>query len=330
MTDWIKSTGRTGSIMIRDTGTKVEFWLKAAADTYNYYGIPWRAKVNGTITARKTVFPTGGNWTLCGSFNVTTDQTVTFYMGKSGTTGLGGPTYFAHRIIRTTVPGVPFVHLNGTTDTTMTVDADTKGDGGARIDQIQLGYGTSSSGATSFANLSLVNGYGKITGLVRGTTYYVWVRAHNTIGWSHWSTPRSVRTKSGPSAMATPLVTNVTQSAVYFKLSPNFDGGSPALGYRIGYGTSSGGPTDYIDWNIALTRGVYNLQPGKTYYFWAQANNAYGASAWSGRTQATVLAGAVITVGSTKKRAVPYIRQSGVWKLAQPWVKHGGVWKKTW
>ena len=46
MTDYTKATGSTGTMMIRDTGTDVEFWLKAGNNTYKYQ-LPWQYTVNG-------------------------------------------------------------------------------------------------------------------------------------------------------------------------------------------------------------------------------------------------------------------------------------------
>lgn len=330
MTDWTTPTGRTGTMMIRDTGTVVEFWLKAASDTYNYYGIYWSYSANGKNSSARKVFPSGGNWLKLGSVTVTTDQTVGFYIRKTGTTGLGGPTAFLHSITRQTVPPAPDMGLYSYTDTTVNVNVNTNGNGGVPIDQIQVMYGTDRSAMnTSYTGANLVDGTGVISGLSRGETYYMHARMHNTKGWSSWSNTVAVRMKSAPSKMGKPYITNITQQTVYFKMSAPFDGNSPITGYRIGYGTSPDAPTDYIYWNIALTRGVYHLNPGTTYYFWAQAENAYGNSYLSDPSSALVQAGAMVNVNGTWKRAVPYVNVGGVWKLAQPWVRHAGKWKET-
>ena len=331
MTDWTHSTGRTGTMMIRDTGTTVEFWLKAAADTYNYYGVPWSYTANGKNSGtRKYVFPTGGAWQKLGSVNVTTDQTVYFYLYKTGTTGLGGPTTFSHKITRTSVPPAPSLRVTSVTDTTASVNADSNGNGGLSADQVQLGYGTSSSAPTSYFSLNVTNGYGQVTGLTRGKTYYFWARIHNAKGWGSWSRRVSAKTWTIPSAPTRPVQYDPTQNIIKMKTTLNSTGGAPILETQIGIGSTPNTVDTWVtDGGGDLRVWFTNLTPGKTYYFWARTRNSVGWSANSVRGTGFTVAGAKVKVGNAFKAAVPYVNVGGVWKLAQPWVRKSGVWMKT-
>lgn len=72
----------------------------------------------------------------------------------------------------------------------------------------QLGYGTSPTAPTSFANDP--SGINTVTGLTAGGTYYVWGRARNSVGWGAWS----VRTRVDLIAGALVLVGGVWKRAV--------------------------------------------------------------------------------------------------------------------
>src|SRR4051812_13465365 len=117
MTDYTKSTGSSGTMMIRDTGSTVEFWLKAGASTWAAdmdYG--WT--VNGSTGTDQYNFVSGGSWQKLRSFSVSTDQTVTFRLFATGTSGLGGPTTFSVSIERASAPNAPSVpRFSGLTNT---------------------------------------------------------------------------------------------------------------------------------------------------------------------------------------------------------------------
>ncbi len=68
------------------------------------------------------------------------------------------------------------------------------GDGGAPIQEWQIGYGTDPNNPTTLLSSG---GTSTITGLQPATTYYVWSRGRNTIGWGNWSVRWSVRTIAG-------------------------------------------------------------------------------------------------------------------------------------
>lgn len=327
MTDYTKATGSTGTMMIRDTGSTVEFWLKAGSATFDYE-MPWRYYVNGAWSSyRNFRFESGGSYQKLGSVSVTTDQTVGFGIGDTGTAGLGGPTSFTISVDRTSAPPTPppWV-IEVIEDTSVRGDTDGYGTGGLTIDAIQVRYDDSSSASSPLYYNVNGTGYGWVTGLARGKTYYFWVRTHNAKGWSPWSSRTQATTKNFPPAPTAPSLSNVKQTQVDTVFSGNGDGGSPILEWQTGYGLDPSTPTTFVS---TYKTTITGLQPGQTYYFWARGRNKYGWGAYSARSQVTLLAGAWVDVNGVKKRAVPYVRVNGVWKVAEGWGKIAGLWKGT-
>lgn len=185
MADYTKSTGATGTMMIRDTGTYVEFWLKAGSQTFNH-DLQWAYVINGNSSGWKSYdFDSGGDWQKVYRASVKTSQTVTFKIADSGTSGLGGPTTFSHSISRSKAPSAPssvkFTSIKATSVDATFTDGANNGDS---IDSRQIGYGTNSS--TPQKTISSDRST-TITGLTPGATYYFWARTHNSLGWSSWS-----------------------------------------------------------------------------------------------------------------------------------------------
>lgn len=329
MTDYTKATGSSGTMMIRDTGTTVEFWLKAGSATYNYQ-LPWKYYVNGVTSAWKSFsFQPGGAWQKLGAWSVTTSQTVTFYLGGTGTSGLGGPTTLSVSINRTSKPPAPKLYLSSYTDTTIAVNSDLAGTGGSAILQWQVGWSTSSTTPSSYKDLSLSNGTGTVTGLARGTTYYLWARARNALGWSAWSNRISAKTRNVPAVPSIPTATITSQTAVTASFKSNGDGGSAILEYQLGYGAVISGPTSTVS-STGTTFFLRDLPPGSKLYFFSRARNAYGWSGWSKASSPIQLyAGSFVDVAGVKKRAVVYVKYNGEWRAARPYVKIAGLWKTT-
>lgn len=327
MTDYTWSVGNSGTMMIRDTGTYVEFWLKADSPTYNHE-LPWGYTVNGvTDNSNSFDFQITSSYQRFGRWNVTTDQTVTFRMYDSGTSGLGGAVTHTASIQRSSAPSAPGSWtIELIEDTQVRGDTDIYDNGGLAIDQFQVRYDDSSTAASPLYVIVSDTGYGYVTGLARGKTYYFWVRSHNAKGWSPWSARTQATTHNFPPAPNRPTLSGVTQTSVHTTFVGNGDGGSPVLEWSNGYGTSSTTAQKTLTgYNITIG----SLTPGLTYYFWARGRNKYGWGPYSLSASVTLPAGAWVDVNGVKKRAVPYVRVSGVWKPVEPWAKIAGLWKKT-
>src|SRR4051794_5109815 len=97
-------------MMIRDTGSTVEFWLEAASGTFNH-DLKWAYVVDGDSSGWKTYDFSGGDWRKLGSISVTTSKTITFKIEDTGTSGLGGPTSITVDIKRGTIPKAPTLYV---------------------------------------------------------------------------------------------------------------------------------------------------------------------------------------------------------------------------
>lgn len=327
MTDYKKTTGYNGTMMIRDTGSDVEFWFKAGYSSDWWNGMPFNWTANGTTTYKTINYPTGADWYKVGEVNVSKSQTVTFRLLEgSSSSGIGGPTTFSQAIQRDTIPAKPSTPaISSITATSVYVTFSDGDNGGDAIDARQIGYGTSS---TSVQQTVASDRSTTISGLTPGTTYYFWARTHNSEGWSAWSGRASAKTLKVPDPPTVPLLAAVRMTSVDVAFTANGDGGSPITGFEIGYSTTpTGSPTTTVAATSPKT--VTGLTPGTTYYFRTRAKSSVGWSAWSGASSIRTIAGAWVKVGSEWKLAVPYVNVGGVWKIAEPWTKAVGVWKRT-
>lgn len=327
MTDWTKTTGTNGTMMIRDTGTDVEFWFRAGYSSDWYNGLQFSYTANGSTTTKSINYPTGASWYKVGERTVTTDQTVTFKLiTDTNIGGIGGPTSFSHAIDRATVPDPPSKPvLSSIKSTSIMVTFTDGGNGGAAINSRQIAYDTDPSGSSNPYIAS--DGSTNVTGLDPGTKYYFWARTHNSEGYSKWSTSASATTLRVPDAPTTPLLSSVTMTTVDVAFSANGNGGATITGYQIGVGITAIGPS--TTYAASSPQVITGLTPGTTYYFFARAQNSVGWSPWSGAASVRTIAGAYVQIGTAVKMAVPWIRVGGVWKRAEPWVRSVGVWKRT-
>jgi len=326
VTDWTKTSGTNGTMMIRDTGSSVEFWFKAGNSAEWVNGLAFNWTANGSTNSNTINYPTGADWYHVGSVSVSTNQTVTFrLLTDTSIPGIGGPTTFSHAITRATEPPSPDTpQLSSIKSTSILVKFASNGDGGADIDLREIGYSTNSG---VISNTTISDGSTTVGGLNPGTRYYFWARVHNFVGWSNWSGRTSAVTLRVPDAPTKPLLASITSTTVEASFSQNGNGGAIVTSSQVGYGTNSSAPTT-ID-TAGSPHIIDGLTPGTMYYVWARVQNSVGWSPWSASASFRTVAGAYIKVGTEWKIAVPYVRVSGVWKKAEPWVCNQGVWNRT-
>lgn len=100
MVDFTKSTGTSGTLIIRDNGSNnVQLLLSNSQGATFAYGKSWSGRVNG-VNVGGSFDIAGVQTVLLGSYTVTSTQDVTVAIGATGTSGLGGPTSFTKRISR--------------------------------------------------------------------------------------------------------------------------------------------------------------------------------------------------------------------------------------
>jgi hypothetical protein len=328
MADYYQYIGGSTTLLIRDTGGWVEFWIQTGPQTWNN-DQRYSFGANGVGSGiREFRLLRGGYWQFIDSVWVGYDQTISFTIYGAG---LGFPTYtFYQYIPRSTVPQAPTLNsVVGYSQSGYQVIFTYNHDGGSAVVERQLGYGSSTNGPSYltplFDNDEIVGGFSA------GQRYYFWVRVRNSLGWSPWSNRKEATTWQVPAAPGPATFWNVTQKSVGvtfpFAVRPT---DPPNIEREIAYGRD---PTGVVkDGTITAdetTEYFYNLQPGGTYYFWGRARNSVGWGPWSASSKVNLIAGARVLVEGSWKRAVPYVNVGGIWKVAEPWSKDAGVWKKT-
>lgn len=329
MVDYNKSTGSSGTMRIRDTGTNVEFWLNSNNSSTSNSNLPWGyTDASGTSGTLRHNYSAGEGWSLVRRWDVNTDQNVTFRIGDTGTSGFGGPTSFTVAIERSSIPSPPSViTFTSLTGTTVVAGFSDGANNGAAIDTRQIGFGTSS---TSVQHIVTSDRSTLITGMATGTLYYFWARTHNANGWSSWGPRSSITTHKIPPAPTPVIISNITQTSFWGSFLSNGNGGTSNLEYRIYYNTQNNETgIQFVNYIGGTPRIVEGLLPATTYYVWSRARNAVGWSPYSEVRIIRTIAGAFVTVGAIQKEAIPYVRDGGVWKLARPWGRVTGVWKET-
>ena len=329
MVDHKKSTGDSGTMMIRDNGSTVSFMINSNNNVTFNNQLPWGYTVNGsTNNSRETRYSAGAGWVTLGSWTVSTDQTVTFRLFSTGTSGFGGPTTLSVSINRASAPAAPSKPVISEIEaTTMRVQSTPGSNNGAALDGWQVARNTvntlTGAGVGNWPDLDNV-----FAGLTRGTTYYYWARTHNAKGWSPWSPVSSATTINIPSAPGQVILSNPTQNTVLLSFVDNGNGGAPILERQLRVATVNNVEVAGAFAYTGVTTHT-GLQPATTYYFWGRVRNKAGWSGYSAVTTIRTIAGVWINVNNVWKQAIPYVRVGGVWKLARPWGRSAGVWKET-
>lgn len=327
MPDYTAYIGGSTTLMIRDTGGWVEFWIQTGSSTWNNDQQYSYGANDAGSGVREFAMVRGGNWQYVDHVYVTYDQDISFTIYGSG---LGFPTYsFFQHIQRTTVPEPPTLRgVDAISDTEIHIYFTGNYDGGTPVEEWEIGYGSSPNGPTSTVGS---DGETDVDGFHSGQHVYFWARGRNALGWSGWSNRGEATTWQTPAAPGGPTYYNVAQTSVGVNFAfSRRSNDPPNLEKQLRYGTDPTGAV--IIGTITVdesTEYVYNLIPGGTYYFSGRARNSVGWGPWSTPSKLILIAGAVVLVSGVWTRAVPYVNVGGVWKVAEPWVKDQGVWKKT-
>lgn len=194
MVDYVAGTGTSGSLIIRDTGSVVYAIIKCTNPSTFANGVGWSVTLGGG-SASGTFNISGNQEVVVWSGNVGSTANMTLNMGATGTSGLGGPASVGATIQRATVPGAPVpISCAPVTMTSILYRFGGTTDGGAAIDQWQIGYGTDPNSPQYFVGSG---GTTEVGGLSPGTTWYFWSRGHNAVGWGPWSARAQATTYAG-------------------------------------------------------------------------------------------------------------------------------------
>ncbi|AWN03275.1 minor tail protein [Microbacterium phage Camille] len=199
MVDYDKSTGASGTMRIRDTGSKIEFWLKSGYSTTWFGSLTFSYSSPNGSGSFSHGYDTGNTWQKMGEITVTSSGTVSWTMPASGTSSFGGPTTQSVSISRATVPPAPTKPwFENISHESVVVKFSSRGTGGAAIIEWQLAFGTNGGSQTGSGNaLYSTNGTRTMTGLKPGQYYAAWGRGRNSVGWGPWSPGASFYTLAG-------------------------------------------------------------------------------------------------------------------------------------
>jgi fibronectin type 3 domain-containing protein len=135
----------------------------------------------------------------------------------------------------------------------------------------EVWFGTANNSATAAKHGADVSTSlsATISGLTNGTTYYIWLKAKNSLGTSGFS----------PSASGVPIAMpgNLTISTANQQITISWAAVSGANSYEVYYSTNTTIPASPSYTGTGLSRTFTGLTNGTTYYFWVKAVNANGA-----------------------------------------------------
>lgn len=333
MTDYTKATGSTGTMLIRDNGSTVSFYINSGNSSSYNYQLPWGYIVNGqNVGSLEARYEAGMGWLLLHTFTVTTTQTVTFKLGDTGTGGMGGPTNFSVAINRADRPNPPSaVTATAIGSTAISLKFTYGANNGSAITSGQIAYSQNSS--FSPAGIVGANGSVTLTGLVRGARYYFKARDTNAIGTSDWGPTTNYVLLDLPDQGSPVTFSEIRQTTVKASITAVGNGGAAIDSYQILWSVVNS--TEVPGYDVVsvpqapYTYLVSGLLPGTTYYFWSRPHNSVGWGPWSPVRSMKTFAGGYVKVGTEWKQAIPYVKDGGIWKPAKPWGKVSGTWRES-
>jgi len=146
---------------------------------------------NNSDASSATTVSSDGSTTISGL-----SQGTTYYFWARTHNSVGWGPWSGRASAKTqavpTAPQAPL--LSSITATTVDVAFYPNSDGGSAITAWQIGWGNTALGPAQSVSASSPQ---VLTGLTPGTTYYIFVRAQNSVGWSAWSKPTMMKTVAG-------------------------------------------------------------------------------------------------------------------------------------
>lgn len=198
-TDYTKGVGLTATMMIRDHGYAVEFWLKSGFGSTNFGSVTfsWSSPHGSGSWAHG--YNSGDTWQLMGTIYTTASGNVTWSMPYTGTQQIGGPHSFTVYLGRATVPPAPTKPVFSLIKhESVKVEFNSTGTGGSAILEWQLRFGPDGSAILSPQNWNVSSsGTSVVINLKPGQYYAAWARGRNGVGWGPWSQGASFYTLAG-------------------------------------------------------------------------------------------------------------------------------------
>jgi hypothetical protein len=283
MADYEVASGNRGRLVIRDTGSIVEFYVQAG-DTTTWFG---SATYGGSAGSGNFSYERGNPFKLIASFSLASTADVSFSIGATGTWALGGPTSIGAHLERgasATYPGpfsAPAVLDISSSSCYPWWPAQPNGGDGIIEYQTQLTRDPSFAGGT--IDFQRIGDPITFTGMIRATTYYARINARNSFGWGAWGPTTQFNTlATAPDQMAAPTPYAATASSANFTWSAPNNGGSGITQWELQVARDAGFASMLYDAYTAPGVQVGGLSRATTYFARVRAANAIGWSTWSG------------------------------------------------
>ena len=284
-----ESPKETGINFIKIEGTIVS--LGVLSDKVDQYGHVY--SINNetpTVADNRTKYGESTE-TKTYTSDLTSLQSAETYYIRAYATNAKGTSYGAV-VTATTVAGGPIVSTSDVTDITQTSaksGGNITSDGGSTITERGLFYGTTEelnadSPKVKDSGTSTGEFTSSITGLTKGTKYYVMAYGKNSSGYGYGDI-KSFNTVGDPPTVETSSVDKISGTKAEANGKVTSNGGEPLTSYGFAYGKSSSPTIEDNKWEVGTTdlSGEYKglisgLETSTKYYVRAYATNARGTS----------------------------------------------------
>ena len=229
----------------------------------------------------------------------------------------GGETFFTTQI---SFPTVITSAITDLTETTAKVGGNVSNDGGFKVSERGIFWGTHANPILTGVKLTIGNGKGEfsqtLSGLKRSVVYYVVAYAKNIKGITYGDEVSFTTNPTVP-VITTIVASNITTFSAKIGGEVKSNGGSEVTERGIYWGTSSNPETSgtkitFGNGNGSFSGVLENLKPGKIYYFKAYAINTRGTAYGTEQTFTTLGAIPIATTLTPSKVAANSITLKGL------------------